>query len=180
MKLHSEKSSFEFPVITPDGHLATNDLPEIVGLLHAQYLAKYAELSEALIRSTKDKNFIVFALCGRSLIEVTAVLHYYHEKMKELSIQCAESEKYEKTEELTQNVDAIVNLLDQHARGGRFDWFSFFTGDRQHFAERPLWERAPWSIKCPHPACSPSEQAKRERLFQATDIFKAMRCFAIT
>jgi hypothetical protein len=77
------------------------------------YVSKFAQLSEAILDSIEDQRFLVYALAGRSSIEATATLRYYMlEKYKPLLDGGLKS-----TEELLK----LIQIDDQHLRGGRFD-----------------------------------------------------------
>jgi len=90
------------------------------------YVAKFAELSSAILDAVKKEHYLSYALCGRSLIENAATLRYY-------SIH-----KYSPLfEKGGVDLKRLIEVDDQHLRGSRFDWESFFTKDYQK-----LWESA--------------------------------------
>jgi hypothetical protein len=41
------------------------------------YVSKFSNLSEAILYSIENENYLVYALAGRALIETTAILRYY-------------------------------------------------------------------------------------------------------
>jgi hypothetical protein len=83
------------------------------------YVSKFAQLSETILDSIEDQRFLVYALAGRSLIESTATLRYYLlEKYKPL---------LDKGFLTVEDMKKLIEIDDQHLRGGRFDWESFFT-----------------------------------------------------
>src|ERR1022692_4002929 len=41
------------------------------------YVSKYAELSRAIVAALEREDYLVYALCGRALIETVANLRYY-------------------------------------------------------------------------------------------------------
>ena len=98
--------------------------------LYAQYQAKYAELTGALIESVNKKEYLLFGLCGRSLLELTAILRYYTVKLQPIIDEAAKTGVF--TQEQQQ---AMADILDNHARGGRFNWHEFHFGDRSQFAQ---------------------------------------------
>lgn len=111
-------------------------IAEYFRFLYAQYLAKYAELTSSLIDAANQQAYLVFALCGRSLLELTALLRYYTKKLQPYIDEAVRTGVV--------NVDvqkAIIELLDQQARGGRFDWSEFHFGDRAEFAARLVENR---------------------------------------
>lgn len=83
------------------------------------YVSKFAQLSETILDSIEDQIFLVYALAGRSLIETTATLRYYlMERYKPL---------LDKGSLTNEDMKKLIEIDDQHLRGGRFDWESFFT-----------------------------------------------------
>lgn len=98
--------------------------------LYALYQAKYAELTGALIESVNNKNYLLFGLCGRSLLELTAILRYYTKKIQPIINEAANTGSFTKEQQ-----QKMVDILDSHARGGRFNWNEFHSGDRAKFAE---------------------------------------------
>ncbi len=93
----------------------------VLWLLYGIYAAKYRELLRNVISSTADEEFLVFAHCGRGLIETTATLRYYNKKTLAVVMAAKNPAKFS-SEEITK----IIDLLDKHSRGGRFDWESFW------------------------------------------------------
>jgi hypothetical protein len=81
------------------------------------YVSKYAQLCETILLSVDNKNYMTYALAGRSLIEITATLRYYvHFKYRPLLDRGA----------LTlDEMKELIEIDDRHLRGGRFDWESF-------------------------------------------------------
>jgi hypothetical protein len=41
------------------------------------YVSKFADLSNGVLLAIEQQNFLMYALCGRALIETTAILRYY-------------------------------------------------------------------------------------------------------
>lgn len=134
VRQHSKKSIHEFPVIDSSGQVLNQDLPENLALLHAQYLAKYEELTRTLIRSANEHDYIVFALSGRALIETTATFRYFNVELGELAKKRTTIEGAGEKEKAAAEWK-IAASLDKHLRGGRFNWGEFYFGDRKHFAE---------------------------------------------
>ena len=82
------------------------------------YVSKFAQLSESLLDSVEEKRFLVYALAGRSLIELSATLRYYMVHLyKPL---------FDKGLHSSANFEQLIEIDDRHLRGGRFDWNSFF------------------------------------------------------
>ena len=89
--------------------------------LVACYSTKMADLSEAALLALQSLNYLVYALCGRAMLETVATLHYYvtHEYARLLAKPSIDSDGLRK----------LVELDDQHLRGTRFDWESLLAGD---------------------------------------------------
>lgn len=118
-----------------------NILGDFFKFIHAQYIAKYQELTSAFIESINSKNYLVAALCGRSIIEATATLRWYNQKiLKEVEINGqldSNSERFGDKE----FIDAALNIINEHMKGSRFDWSKFFTSDKKTFVNE-LIEKA--------------------------------------
>ncbi len=99
--------------------------------LYAQHQAKYAELTGALIDSVNNKEYLLFALCGRSLLELTAMLRFYIKKLEPVIRKTTETGIVTHEQQ-----KLIIDILDSQARGGRFNWIEFYAGNRVRFAEK--------------------------------------------
>ena len=113
--------------------------------LYAQYQAKYAELTGALIDSVNKKEFLLFGLCGRSLLEMTAILRYYTKKLQPIIDEAAKTGIFTQEQQI-----AMADILDSHARGGRFNWNEFHFGNRSQFAQHLVEERKKKSKNSKH------------------------------
>jgi hypothetical protein len=81
------------------------------------YFSKHAKLSKALVLALNNDDYLTYALCGRSLIELVSTLKYYvANKYKPL---------FDKGSLNLEDLQALVKIDDQHLRGSRFDWESF-------------------------------------------------------
>jgi hypothetical protein len=81
------------------------------------YVSKFADLSNGVLLAIEQQNFLMYALCGRALIETTAILRYYLvEQYKPL---------FDKGQLGREEMRQLIELDDQHLRGGKFDWESF-------------------------------------------------------
>lgn len=116
-------------------------LGDFFKFIHAQYIAKYQELTSAFIDAINSQNYLVAALCGRSIIEATATLRWYNKKiLKEL-------EKNEHSESDSERgndkefIDTTLTIINEHMKGSRFDWSKFFTSDKKTFV-KDLLEKA--------------------------------------
>jgi hypothetical protein len=103
---------------------------KMYNFLYAQYQVKYAELTGGLIDSLNNKQYMVFALCARNLLELTAVLRYYTKKLEPIIDDAAKTGIFTYEQQKT-----MLDIIDQHARGGRFNWNEFNFGDHSSFAE---------------------------------------------
>lgn len=107
-------------------------LGDIFDFLHFQYVAKFFELSSNMVLAANRSDYLVFALCGRSIIEATATLRYYNKKCHEQILVAAKAEDVD-TKKLAKALEDLHVILDEHLRGGQFNWFKFFTGDKKKF-----------------------------------------------
>lgn len=85
--------------------------------LITSYVSKFADLSNGVLLAIEQQNFLVYALCGRALLETTAILRYYLvEEYKPL---------FDKGQLGREEMRRLIELDDRHLRGGKFDWESF-------------------------------------------------------
>lgn len=106
-------------------------LGEYFRFIHAQYLAKLEELIRNLVLSANAGNYLVFSLCGRSIIEATAYLRYYNRLCIDQIEKSAEHEKMANKAAYCSAMNALQKIADVHMRGGQFDWLLFFTSDKK-------------------------------------------------
>lgn len=104
---------------------------EVLWLIYRIYVAKYRELLSSVVKSTQNEDFIVFALCGRAVIETTATLRYYNNKTLAFVKGVKNPDQFSSSE-----IESIIELLDKHSRGGRFDWTKFFSASRREMAQK--------------------------------------------
>jgi hypothetical protein len=83
------------------------------------YVSKFAQLSQVVLDSVETGRYLIYALAGRSLIECAATLRYYvlfkyKPLMDQRTLDAAQMKK-------------LIEIDDQHLRGGRFDWESFIS-----------------------------------------------------
>jgi len=109
---------------------------DVLWLIYGIYIAKYRELLSAVVKSTRDEDFLVFALCGRAVIETTATLRYYNDKTLAVITGAKNPDQFSVDE-----IKRIVELLDKHSRGGRFDWPQFFSAQRGEMAQQLVQAR---------------------------------------
>lgn len=119
-----------------------------VDFLHALYLHKFAAFAESLIESVNRGDYLNYALIGRAMIEHAATLRYYWEKRLVPVIHSASKRGGLTTaEERT-----VIDSLDQHLRGSRFDWLSFALKDYQRLKESQAARRKEKRGREPKPA----------------------------
>ncbi|MBI2841796.1 MAG: hypothetical protein HYX78_00180 [Armatimonadetes bacterium] len=82
------------------------------------YVSKFVQLSDTVLDSVANKRYLIYALAGRSLIELTATLRYY--------ILFQYKPLLEKASLTSAEMKQIIEIDDRHLRGTRFDWESFF------------------------------------------------------
>ena len=104
--------------------------------IFAIYSAKFIELTASLIQSTIDGRFLIFGFCGRGLIETTATLRYYNQKLTTIIKRASDRDAL-----LPEEYAQIIRLLDDHARAGRFDWSFLWSEGRSAMTKRILAER---------------------------------------
>ena len=106
---------------------------------HAQYISKYIELLTGFIESANNRNYLLSSMCGRGIIECTATWRYFNNKS--LNINRKYVEKHENREEDFLDKDnfiEIMDLINSHMRGSRFDWGKFFTSSKKDFINNML------------------------------------------
>jgi len=116
-------------------------LGDFFKFIHAQYVGKFQELTKGYIESINQKNYLVAALCGRSIIESTATLRYYNKECKRKIRFSAENHRPDNDEFDLKMINSVLQILEQHMRGSRFDWSKFFTSDKKTFVHE-LVEKA--------------------------------------
>jgi hypothetical protein len=84
------------------------------------YISKFADLSAGILHAVDNSNFLVYALCGRSLLEITATLRYYviHEYKPLFDKGAAGLAE-------PGDLQRIIQVDDRHLRGTRFNWGDF-------------------------------------------------------
>jgi hypothetical protein len=106
------------------------------------YLYKYYVFSTTLIQVLNEENYLLYGLICRAIIEHTSVLRYYVTgKMLPLA-QVIVEDGIVTQEELQE----LINWLDKHLTGRRFNWDNFFDN----------YEKKIEGIK-PHDSSKPSQ-----------------------
>jgi len=81
------------------------------------YVSKFAELSTAVLRAIDEHQYLLYALCGRALIETTAVLRYYViEEYQPL---------FRDVDRANIDMQRLLEIDERHLNGRHFDWQAF-------------------------------------------------------
>jgi len=120
--MHEQSSIHKFVWNPPsDSTLLLNHYLDIIWSVH---VCKFSELCQALIDTINHKEFIVYGLIGRSLIEHAAVMRYYCKHRMKPTVDEAVG-----TGSVTgDQIKKILSELDHFLRGSRFDWEAFLAG----------------------------------------------------
>ena len=91
--------------------------------LSSVYFKKYSVFSQSLIQVLNEENYLLYGLIGRAIIEHTAVLRYYvTSKMLPLAQEVVADGIITEAE-----IEELIQWLDKHLAGCRFDWNSFLA-----------------------------------------------------
>jgi hypothetical protein len=99
--------------------------------LYSLYSAKYEQLTLAIIEGCSNRQFLVASLCSRSLFETTATIMALNESIHKIITNAKNPDAFSNKE-----VKRLINVVDKHSRGGRFDWELFFSTDIEEFMEK--------------------------------------------
>jgi hypothetical protein len=88
------------------------------------YISKFADLSAGILHAIENSNFLVYALCARSLLENTATLRYYVVHEYKPIFEKGAAGRLEPGD-----LQRLINMHDRHLRGTRFNWGDFFDGN---------------------------------------------------
>jgi hypothetical protein len=81
------------------------------------YVSKFAELSETILQSVEREQYLTYALCGRALIETTALLRYHVVEEYQPLFFVGELND--------DDLKKLIEIDERHLRGSHFDWQSF-------------------------------------------------------
>lgn len=98
-----------------------------VGNLVCSYASRFTELCNGALASFERSDFLVYALCGRALLETTALLRYYI--VREYKPLLDEGMLDWKA------MQKLVDIDDRHLRGTGFDWGAFMLGEYSKLSE---------------------------------------------
>ncbi len=99
--------------------------------LYSLYASKYEQLSAAIIEGCSKNKFLVATLCSRSLFETTATIMALNESIYKVVANAKGLDSFSQKE-----VDRLIEIVNRHSRGGRFDWELFFSADIEEFLEK--------------------------------------------
>ncbi len=98
-------------------------LDHYLDTLSMVYLKKYSVFSQCLITFLNEENYLLYGLIGRAIIEHTAVLRYYvTSKMLPLAHEVVADGIVTDSE-----IEELIQWLDKHLAGRRFDWNNFLA-----------------------------------------------------
>ena len=98
-------------------------LDHYLDTLSIVYLKKYSVFSQCLIQVLNEENYLLYGLIGRAIIEHTAVLRYYvTSKMLPLAQEVVADGIVTESE-----IEELIQWLDKHLAGRRFDWNTFLA-----------------------------------------------------
>lgn len=107
---------------------------EILGdffkFIHVSYVEKFRELVGGFISSVNNRQYLLTALCGRSIIESTATLRYYNAAVMQKAKLSAKKEITGLDVDFLQDA---FKLAEQHMKGSRLNWVDFFTSEKKSF-----------------------------------------------
>jgi len=129
LKQVKERRKFEINLAELQTLKQADFIKKILGFLYGMYIEKYLELLSELVTSINNERFLTFGLIGRTLLETTATLKHYNKKLQEIAGSAKDQENFS-----TAELNELVIILDKHSRGGRFDWFRFWTSNRKDMA----------------------------------------------
>ena len=109
-------------------------LGQFFKFIHVTYKQKFAELTDEFIDSINNKHFLTSALVGRSIIEATATLRFYNQKLIK-KIHTRANKPNESWEAEVDLINESLELAMQHMKGTNFDWEQFFTSDKKTFVD---------------------------------------------
>ena len=99
--------------------------------LYSLHSKKFEQLTSSIMRSCSSRDFIVVALCCRSLFETTAAISALNESILNVGKHAKSKDTFAEDE-----IKRLIDIVNQHSRGGRFDWELFFTADIDEFMRR--------------------------------------------
>jgi hypothetical protein len=88
-------------------------------------MVKFSTLMQSVITAVNLDDFLTYGLVGRSMVEHTALLRYYHKTQIVPNLQDTIEKKILTAEKLK----VLIEIFDKHLRGGRFNWQYFLTNN---------------------------------------------------
>lgn len=129
LKQVKERRKFEINLAELQTLKQADFIKRIFGFLYGMYIEKYLELLSEVVTSINNERFLTFGLVGRTILETTATLKHYNKKLQEIASSAKDQDNFS-----TAELNELVIILDKHSRGGRFDWYRFWTSNRKDMA----------------------------------------------
>jgi hypothetical protein len=99
--------------------------------LYSLYASKYEQLTSAIISGCSENQFLVASLCSRTLFETTATIMALNESIYKVVKNAKNVDCFNQKE-----INRLIDIVNRHSRGGRFDWELFFSVDIEKFMEK--------------------------------------------
>ena len=101
--------------------------------LVTSYVSRFSELCNGVLAGIEQRNYLVYALCGRALIETTAILRYY--------VISEYKPLLDKKNLDGSDMKKLIDIDDRHLRGTGFDWESFMVRRYSQLSENARTRR---------------------------------------
>ena len=85
--------------------------------LVSSYVSRFSKLCNGLLAALAREDYLVYALCGRALIETTAMLRYYLVRRYKPLLDKKMLDR--------DGMKKLIEIDDRHLRGTGFDWEAF-------------------------------------------------------
>lgn len=135
--------------------------------LISAYASKFAQLSEVMLQSIDNQQFLAYGLSGRSLIEHTATLRYYIMSKYKPLMDHAQSRGTLSPADMKR----LIVIDVQHLHGGRFDWESFFLRRYAQLRDEAVKQLAAKKAK--------QKQAANEILSEQVNVLTCVESWAV-
>jgi hypothetical protein len=99
--------------------------------LYVVQCEKYAQCISGVIRTLNDRQYLLTGLCCRAFMEHAAASRYVVRKLERVAREATNPDQFS-----SDDLRKILDAVDQFARGGRFNWQRYLSGDQlSSFAE---------------------------------------------
>ena len=95
--------------------------------LVSSYVSRFTELCNGVLASLEREDFLVYALCGRALLETTALLRYYVVREYKPLLDKGTIDGG--------GIEKLIAIDDRHLRGTGFDWGAFMLHQYSKLSE---------------------------------------------